>query len=176
MPGDDDVWKEPNRGSGILHLKESDMMRRNNREHAAEEGSEEGEKVPAKPPPGAVLEGSILSSEVILPSPCQLCGSEGPGTFCRMTGYGTLVGKDYVCPVLSYDCWGKLLSIPGEPLKLCPRRFVLAYGYDRYAVIRAVIEFENKGYGKFMSPTNLKQFRERAFQLCASRETCTCHG
>jgi len=134
-----------------------------------------GKEIPAEPPPGVEMAGSILNVERILFPPCQLCGSEEHGTVCRMTGYGTLVGMDYVCPTLSYDCWGRLSSVPGEQLKLCPRRFVLAHGYNRYAVVSAFIKFENKGYGRFMSSSDLKQFRESVFQVCTAGEVCRCH-
>ena len=152
------------------------MVRRMKRRDAEERNNLEGKGFPGESSVGTEHERSILCHDRMMSTPCHLCGSEEHGTLCRMSGYGVLVGVDYICPVLSYDCWGRVTSVPGEGLKLCPHRFVRVYGYDRYLVISALLKFENVGYGRFMSPMNRKLFREEVFRLCVAGETCTCRG
>ena len=136
------------------------------------EGDED--RGPAEPPPIPIIRGEILGEETILPLPCHLCGSDEHGTLCRTVGFGDLQGVEYICPVLSYDCWDRQVHIPGLGLRLCPRRFASAYQYNRYAVVDAFFRFENRGLGKYMSMADLRSFRERVFILCHSDEVCIC--
>jgi len=131
-------------------------------------------KGPVELQPLTIIEGEIKSEEAVLTVPCHLCGSDDHGTVCRTMDLGTIQGVEYICPVISYDCWNRQIYSPGLGLRICPRRFALVYQYNRYAVVDAFFKFENRGLGRFMTPMDLMTFRESIFALCHSDEACIC--